>query len=238
MRIGAMDFGLTKDWAAFVAIENRNGDLFMIHKKIWKGSRSSPVEVAEVENYMRAAVPALELDTLVIERWEMVATIQKLTGELTCKVEEFIPTAQSVVAISQVFFQVIESAKFHYPASDTDFTSELQELEAEESRAAGHAYDKGAFKIVYRRRAGGQGHGDTSRAVSIAAFYAIQDYHRTLAEMLADTELGGERGGGSHGDRMLNIDVESTVDGDFGEMGRVFNGGDIETDGGMGGGIW
>lgn len=207
MRIGSLDFGLKKDWAVFVVVDGDSRMTKMIHKKIWKGSTRNQVSVSATEKYIKAAAIFFQLDLLVIEQWQMVGTIERLRGELNCPVEEFIPSAQSVVAISENFYQFVQRGSFRFPASDIDYRTEMLELEAAESKDK--SSDKTAFKIIYKRHAGGQGHGDTTRAIAMALYLITTRYRRPIDEILNDVVSANRDGGSSVGGK-VGVDNDMT----------------------------
>ena len=65
-------------------------------------------------------------------------------------------------------------------------------LEATTKKKSNNQYE---FKIIYKRRAGGQGHGDTTRAIAIAAAEAVKIKFIDIDDLIRGMIGTGHRSG-------------------------------------------
>ncbi len=185
----ALDFGRVKDWTAGAVVKNVGGSIRVLHTQTWRGSHKKPVQTSVALEYAERGFQDFGVSKAIIESWQMASVCERLTARYgNARVIEFKPSQQSVAAMSKTFYDLVTGGALNFPP-DPALERELLELEAEESGA-----DKSQFKIVYRRRAGGLGHGDRTRAVMMAAYFADQQRpSRPMAEILAGIASGEPR---------------------------------------------
>ncbi len=185
----ALDYGPKWNWTALAGCYGMPDGIYKIHSKIWRPS-GTVIQVQDIEDYIENVImQSFIMKRLDIETYQMISTIQKLIRLYGAEiVKEWTPTEQSVVAISKNIFQLISNFRFFYPATDTDFTSELRN--AELAPASGrNGTQKDDYKIMFRDL-GSEGHGDDFRATAIAALHCTQTFSRPLAEIAAGILVG------------------------------------------------
>jgi hypothetical protein len=183
-----LDFGRVKDWTAGTIVKNVCGSIVLLNSKTWKGTHKNPVKTATAQEYAEAGFRDFGLSKAVIESWQMASVCEQLMSRYGSRVVEFKPSAQSVAAMSQTFYDLVTAGALNFPP-DPGLERELLELEAEET-----GIDKTQFKIVYRRHSGGMGHGDRGRAIMMAAYFAAQERPaRPLEEVLEGIACGAPR---------------------------------------------
>lgn len=177
-----LDFGYKRNWTAIAGCAGGVTGVTKVHKKIWKGSEGSPVQIADIENYVGVLNKNFNMRRLALERPEMISTIQRLKEVYGGGViEEWVPSEKNVIEISQNIYQLVSGGRFWFPASDKEFADEMRS--AELAPASGRAgTDKTNYKIRFRDRGRG-GHGDDFRATAIAAYYCTQGSALTWADI-------------------------------------------------------
>jgi phage terminase large subunit-like protein len=188
----AIDFGLSRDWAAAAIVKRVSGaEMRLLRRDVWKPGNivdGDRIQISKIESYIERAIERFRLSKVVIERWEMVATIQKMTLKYPGLIEEFVPTEQSVIAISHCLWEIISQGVLRWPP-DKELEEELKQLEVKEGRNSN-------WSIVYRRRAGGHGHGDVSRAVAMALYRASGGFTFSIDDLVKMAAGDGTRAGG------------------------------------------
>jgi len=218
-----LDFGHVRDWTAGAIVKgvrlagggglNDGRAVRLLNMRVWKGSHKAPVKTNVAKEYAEWGFKNFGLSKVALEAWQMLSVYEELVAKYPGRVEKFDPTGKSVPEISKNLYDLVVAGALLMPP-DEAFKRELMGLEAEEVVARDK--NKVTFKIVYPR-GGGEGHGDRTRAVSIAAWYAMKDYKRPWDEILAGyAGSSGGRGGGGLGERESTDGDEPGLGSDMG----------------------
>jgi phage terminase large subunit-like protein len=150
-----VDLGLKKDRTA-AAIVHRDGPHVVLDDlAVWEGTRTNPVSIADVEDWIRSAAIRFPLRRIVMDPWQAQSTVQRFAGVI----EEFTFTAQRVARLSSNLFHLIQTAALRlYP--DEDLEQELVELQAEQTSYG--------WRIDHARNK----HDDRAMAIGMAALAA------------------------------------------------------------------
>jgi len=179
-----LDFGFKRDWSALVGCIGGPDGITMIHKKIWCGSQQNPVSISDIESYIHGIMERFNVRRLLIERPEMISTIERLKSCYGDIIEEWVPSEKAVVEISQNIYQLVSENRFFFPADDAEFAAEMRDAEVLAASGRGGT-TKSDFKIRFNRTSDARGHGDVFRAMSIAAWRCVQSWSRDIGEILA-----------------------------------------------------
>ena len=216
-----LDYGPVANWTALAGCYGSPEGAFKIHKKIWQGSKGSPVQIDDVEDYIRWVSDNFNMSRLDAETYQMVSTIQKLKREFgDARINEWTPTEGNVIAVSKNIYQLVSNGRFGFPDTDEDFANEMRNAELVPASGR-NGTQKDDYKIKFRD-AGSEGHGDDFRATAIALLNCTQFYTRRLADIAADIMVGRSTSMDKYKDSPLAI-----LSGEHEGRGGIF-GGDID----------
>lgn len=127
----AVDLGLVRDRTVLTICHKDPDDnlIYLDFCKTYKGSKSSPVLIGDVEKDIVLANENFHIVRNVFDPWQLKGTAEKLKGRI--KIEEFTFTSNSIQKLSQNLFYLFHNGLIRiFPHKDLE--EELLNLNAEE----------------------------------------------------------------------------------------------------------
>lgn len=111
--ICAIDLGLTHDRTARVVghLDPENQGVYVDSIRVWEGSPAEPVPIYDVERDLIEVMEQFGCRTLVIDPWQMEATIQKLRGIYNVKPFNF---SADMTRLSETLLLLFRGGRFHF----------------------------------------------------------------------------------------------------------------------------
>jgi phage terminase large subunit-like protein len=157
----ALDLGLTRDRTAraIVHLDPDGQRVVLDALKVWQGTRDDPVLIADIEEDMAYCHEQFYRPLMVVDPWQMQATIQRLRGQY--RLEEFTFTSENVRRLSQNLYGLLHNGQLRlYP--DVEMEAELLGLEVKQT---GYGW-----RIDHQA----QGFSDRAMALGMAALIAVE----------------------------------------------------------------
>jgi hypothetical protein len=109
----AVDLGLTHDRTAAVILHKdfTMGRIVVDAIQVWEGSQAAPVQIAAVEAYIQWALRAFPRLSVVVDPWQMQATVQRL-GQYRVKAVHF--TNEYIAKLSSNLHHLISGRLLHF----------------------------------------------------------------------------------------------------------------------------
>jgi terminase large subunit-like protein len=168
-----LDLGLTRDRTAraIVHFDRQSNQVVLDALRVWEGSRSSPVQIAEVERDLLEVNQRFRRSRFRLDPWQLAGSQQRLQGKLD--ISEFKFSGESVRRLSESLLSLIKAKQLKlFP--DPELERELLRLEAKQT----------SYGWRLDHRAGG--YSDRAIAVAIAALAAVENIQRSVAVFTAD----------------------------------------------------
>lgn len=179
--IGA-DLGVKRDRTA-VAVEHRDGDRIVLDRiAVWKGSRLRPVQLGEVEEFIRQASRSYNNATLIADPWQSIQLLERLRGQ-GVKASEFTFSQAGVGRLAAVMVELLRDRRLALP-DDPELLAELRAVRLVE-RAPG------AFRIDHAAGA----HDDQVIAIALAAQHLLREREDAAPQMGPHIWSAGGRDG-------------------------------------------
>jgi hypothetical protein len=125
--VAALDLGLVHDKTALAICHLDQHTPVLDYLRVWKGSHSSPVSIASVEDELLLVANRFRLRKLFVDPWQMQASVQRLKGQLP--ITEYRFTSESVRRLSEALYTAISTGRLKlFP--DSELESELLSLNA------------------------------------------------------------------------------------------------------------
>ena len=166
--VAALDVGLTNDRTVAVVChseplsDGRDGHRVVLDRmQVWAGSRSAPVRLGEVEEWLLQAHRLYSGARLVADPWQAVGLLQRLAGA-GMQVEEFTFSAQSVGRVASELMRALRDRRLALP-DDEALLAELGSVRLRESSAG-----------VVRLDHDASGHDDMATALGLAVLTLSQ----------------------------------------------------------------
>lgn len=164
-----LDVGLTNDRTVAVVAHSEPLDdgrvgwrVVLDRMQVWAGSRSAPVQLGEVEEWLTQAHRSYAGARLVADPWQAVGLLQRLrTAGMV--VEEFAFTTQSVGRVASELFRALRDRRLSLP-DDEDLLDELANVRLRESTSGVTRLDHDA-----------SGHDDRAIALGLAVLSLTQE---------------------------------------------------------------
>lgn len=155
-----LDLGLVNDRTAFV-VGHREGDRVHVDLiKAWRGSRSRPVDLDEVEQFVRAAWDRYHF-RLSVDPYQAIGLLQRLRAR-SMRVTEFNFSQSSKARLAQTLLQAVADSTL----KTFDAEGLLDELSALQVRQM----SSGLWTFDHTRK----GHDDLATALALMLFAAIK----------------------------------------------------------------
>lgn len=159
--IGA-DLGVRRDRTA-VAICHREDERVIVDRLgLWKGSRLRPVQLGEVEEFIRQASKSYNGAELVADPWQAIQLMERLRGQ-GVKAQEFTFSQAGVGRLALTMVNLLRDQRLGLP-DDDELLSELRAVRLIER-------SPGSFRIDH---ASGQ-HDDQVIAIALAAQHLLRE---------------------------------------------------------------
>ena len=125
--VAALDLGLVHDKTALAICHFEDGGPVLDYLGVWEGSQSTPVSIAAVEDELLQISNRFRLRKLLVDPWQMQASIQRLKGRIS--ISEYRFTAESVRRLSEALYTAISTGRLKL-FRDTELETELLGLNA------------------------------------------------------------------------------------------------------------
>lgn len=108
--IVAIDLGLTRDRTARAVVHFDPSDqrVYLDNLRVWEGSAQEPVSIFEVEQDLLHVIERFGCNLLVVDPWQMQATMQKLKGLVNVKSFNF---ASDMTRLSETMLSLVRNRK-------------------------------------------------------------------------------------------------------------------------------
>jgi hypothetical protein len=131
--IGGLDVGLTHDrCVATVAHREADGRVVVDRQHVWQGSRARPVNLGEVEGFLRELHRAYGRCPFRVDPFQAVHLAQRLRAD-GIQVEEFAFSSQSVGRLAVTLYRLLADRLLLLPA-DEDLVDELVNVRLREQQ--------------------------------------------------------------------------------------------------------
>lgn len=129
--ICAIDLGLTHNRTARIVghLDPENQGVYVDNIRVWEGSPAEPVPIYDVERDLLDVTERFGCRTLVIDPWQMEATIQKLRGIYNIKPFNF---SADMTRLSETLLTLLRGGRFHF-YDDPRLLSELENIYARQT---------------------------------------------------------------------------------------------------------
>jgi phage terminase large subunit-like protein len=156
-----LDLGLKQD-RTVAAICHRDEDTVVLDRiEVWQGTRSKPVVIQAVEDWVFEAHRSYNSARVVLDPWQAVSTAQRLRQRgVTVKEHAF--TAQSNAKIAMTLHRLLRDRALALP-DDSELLGELANVRLRET-------SPGVYRLDHEQ---GE-HDDRAVALGLAAFYLTQ----------------------------------------------------------------
>ena len=177
-----LDLGLTRDRTAraVVHFDESANQVVLDSLRVWQGSRSAPVQIAEVEADLVEVNRRFRRAHFHLDPWQLAGSQQRLQG--TLDVEPFNFTGDSVRKLSESLLSLIKSRQLRlFP--DEELERELLRLEARQTSYG--------WRIDHRS----SGYSDRTMALAIATLAAVAEIGNRGPLVLANADYLGDSSG-------------------------------------------
>ena len=132
------DLGLVKDRSVSIILhQDKEGMVYVDSIKMWSGSRSDPVKIADIEEDMLWATQNFPKLKIIVDPWNLKGTIERLKRH--CRIEEFTFTSSNVEKLSRNLYYFIHNGLVRF-FPHKELERELLSLNLEQ-KSYGYRFD-------------------------------------------------------------------------------------------------
>jgi hypothetical protein len=196
----SLDVGLTND-RTVATVAHLDGEVVVVDRQeVWQGSRSSPVVLGDVEDWLGVACRSYNRAPLVFDPFQAVHVAQRLRGS-GVRVLEFTFSQSSIGRLAVTMFRMLRDRQVALP-DDAELIGELTSVRLVEKQPG-----------VYRIDHDSNSHDDRVISLALAAQHLLErPARRTLSYRGTDRDHGGPRRLGAGGSDAV-VDVPSSAEG-------------------------